>query len=141
MLVLNFTIIHNGNLHENICSKGSSGHNELTLIHVEYARPDSLIFAHVHYCTYLDGVLQQHSKLQFETNFLSASFLGSGKVALVSYFSCSELELCPGVAIDLNKLERLVQETTCIREPWQPLVVSLLRSNTTAQGSHGSLSA
>ena len=46
LLVLNFTIIQNGTLQENICSKGTSGHVQWTLIHVESAHPDSLIFAH-----------------------------------------------------------------------------------------------
>ena len=42
------------------------------------------------------------------------------KVALVRCFSCNKLELRPRVAIALNKLERLVQETARIGEPWGP---------------------
>ena len=64
--------------------------------------------------------------------------LSCSKVALVRYFSCSKLELRPRVAI-AYKLERLVQETTRIREPWGPLVVFSLHSNATAQGPSSSL--
>ena len=49
------------------------------------------------------------------------------------------LDLNERVAIALNKLDASSMETMCIREPWGPLVVSSLHSNTTAQGPHGSL--
>ena len=122
LLVLNSTIIHNGNLQENFCSEGSSGHTEQTLIHVGSTHPDSLIFAHVQCCTFEVAVRDDLLVSVFSGPLAQ---LSSVKVALVHYFSCSELELRPRTAITLNKLERLIQETTHIREPWGPLARTL----------------